>query len=111
MDYWSFYLHFDNGFWSYDEEFRQAVEADFINTFAQRLSLRHISSIVPGRLGAVNYDYEWEFVYSTGSSTNSNNTLQGGKVSFNVTDLTYNISYNANGGSGADVYKRQSWMR
>ncbi len=24
-----------------------------------------------------------------------------GKVSFNVTDLTYNISYNANGGSGA----------
>ena len=59
------------------------------------------TSIVPGRLGAGNYYYEWEFVYSTGSSTNSNNTLQGGKVSFNVTDLTYNISYNANGGSGA----------
>ena len=59
------------------------------------------TSIVPGRLGAGNYYYEWEFVYSTGSSTNSNNTLQGGKVSFNVTDLTYNISYNANGGSGS----------
>ncbi len=59
------------------------------------------TSIVPGRLGAGKYYYEWEFVYSTGSSTNSNNTLQGGKVSFNVTDLTYNISYNANGGSGA----------
>lgn len=59
------------------------------------------TSIVPGRLGAGNYYYEWEFVYSTGSSTNSNNTLQGGKVSFKVTDLTYNISYNANGGSGA----------
>ena len=59
------------------------------------------TSIVPGRLGAGNYYYEWEIVYSTGSSTNSNNTLQGGKVSFKVTDLTYNISYNANGGSGA----------
>ena len=59
------------------------------------------TSIVPGRLEAGNYYYEWEIVYSTGSSTNSNNTLQGGKVSFKVTDLTYNISYNANGGSGA----------
>lgn len=36
MDYRSFYLHYENGVWIYDEEFRQAVENDFINTFAAK---------------------------------------------------------------------------
>lgn len=34
MDYRSFYLHYENGVWVYDEEFRQSVERDFDQTFA-----------------------------------------------------------------------------
>ena len=41
MDYRSFYLHYENGVWIYDEEFRQAVEADFINTFAQSIEITY----------------------------------------------------------------------
>ena len=41
MDYRSFYLHYENGVWNYDEEFRQAVEADFINTFAQSIEITY----------------------------------------------------------------------
>lgn len=35
MDYRSFYLHYENGVWIYDEEFRQSVENDFNKTFSQ----------------------------------------------------------------------------
>lgn len=35
MDYRSFYLHYENGVWIYDEEFRQAVQNDFEKTFTQ----------------------------------------------------------------------------
>lgn len=41
MDYRSFYLHYENGVWIYDEEFRQAVENDFINTFAQSIEITY----------------------------------------------------------------------
>ena len=41
MDYRSFYLHYENGVWIYDEEFRQAVEVDFINTFAQSIEITY----------------------------------------------------------------------
>lgn len=33
MDYRSFYLHYENGVWVYDEEFLQAVKQDFDKTF------------------------------------------------------------------------------
>ncbi len=33
MDYRSFYLHYENGVWVYDEKFREAVERDFQKTF------------------------------------------------------------------------------
>ena len=35
MDYRSFYLHYENGVWVYDEEFRKSVEKDFEKTFEQ----------------------------------------------------------------------------
>ena len=35
MDYRSFYLHYENGVWVYDDEFKKKVLADFENTFAQ----------------------------------------------------------------------------
>lgn len=35
MDYRSFYLHFENGVWVYDENFRLRVTEDFEKTFAQ----------------------------------------------------------------------------
>lgn len=34
MDYRSFYLHYENGVWIYDEQFRQEVQRDFEETFA-----------------------------------------------------------------------------
>lgn len=34
MDYRSFYLHYENGVWIYDETFRRQVEKDFMDTFA-----------------------------------------------------------------------------
>lgn len=33
MDYRSFYLHYENGVWIYDEQFRQEVQKDFDETF------------------------------------------------------------------------------
>lgn len=53
------------------------------------------------QLSAGSYKYEWEYLVTTGSSSNSYQTIQSGKISFSVTDLTYTVSYNANGGSGA----------
>lgn len=35
MDYRSFYLHYENGIWVYDDEFKKKVMEDFENTFAQ----------------------------------------------------------------------------
>lgn len=35
MDYRSFYLHYENGVWVYDEEIRRKVTEDFEKTFAQ----------------------------------------------------------------------------
>ncbi len=35
LDYRSFYLHYENGVWVYDEEFLKKVESDFDKTFAQ----------------------------------------------------------------------------
>ena len=35
MDYRSFYLHYENGVWIYDEEVRSAIVEDFEETFAQ----------------------------------------------------------------------------
>jgi cardiolipin synthase len=35
MDYRSFYLHYENGVWVYDEEFLQKVKNDFEKTFRQ----------------------------------------------------------------------------
>lgn len=35
MDYRSFYLHFENGVWVYDEDFRRRVTEDFNKTFDQ----------------------------------------------------------------------------
>lgn len=35
MDYRSFYLHYENGVWIYDEEFLKPVMADFEQTFAE----------------------------------------------------------------------------
>ena len=33
MDYRSFYLHYENGIWIYNEEFLQEVRKDFDETF------------------------------------------------------------------------------
>lgn len=35
MDYRSFYLHYENGVWVYDQEFLQKVERDFVQTFEE----------------------------------------------------------------------------
>ena len=35
MDYRSFYLHYENGVWVYDEEFLKKVERDFVQTFEE----------------------------------------------------------------------------
>lgn len=35
MDYRSFYLHYENGVWIYDEQFRKEVQQDFDKTFAE----------------------------------------------------------------------------
>lgn len=35
MDYRSFYLHYENGIWVYDQEFLQKVERDFVQTFEE----------------------------------------------------------------------------
>ncbi|MBO5489103.1 MAG: cardiolipin synthase, partial [Eubacterium sp.] len=35
MDYRSFYLHYENGVWVYDEAFQEAVFRDFTKTFEQ----------------------------------------------------------------------------
>ena len=33
MDYRSFYLHYENGIWVYNQEFLKKVEKDFADTF------------------------------------------------------------------------------
>ena len=52
------------------------------------------------QLSSGSYKYEWEYLVTTGSSSNSYQTIKSGKFSFSVTDLTYMVSYNANGGNG-----------
>ena len=42
MDYRSFYLHYENGVWIYDEAFRQTVEKDFEKTFAQSREISYM---------------------------------------------------------------------
>ena len=41
MDYRSFYLHFENGVWVYDEEFRRKVTEDFNKTFDQSCEITY----------------------------------------------------------------------
>lgn len=42
MDYRSFYLHYENGVWIYDEPFRQSVENDFKKTFAESREISYM---------------------------------------------------------------------
>lgn len=42
MDYRSFYLHYENGVWIYDEAFRQTVEKDFEKTFAESREISYM---------------------------------------------------------------------
>lgn len=41
MDYRSFYLHYENGIWVYDENFVEKVKADFNNTFEQTVEITY----------------------------------------------------------------------
>ena len=53
------------------------------------------------QLSAGSYTYKWEYLVTTGSSSNSYQTITSGKCSFSVSDLTYKLYFSANGGSGA----------
>ncbi len=41
VDYRSFYLHYENGIWVYDEEFLKSVRADFEKTFAESIEITY----------------------------------------------------------------------
>ncbi len=42
MDYRSFYLHYENGVWVYDEDFLSAVQRDFDETFEQSREISYV---------------------------------------------------------------------
>ena len=41
LDYRSFYLHYENGVWVYDEDFLKEVRRDFDDTFAVSTEIRY----------------------------------------------------------------------
>ncbi len=73
----------------------------FSETVTPQLDYFRYTNIQAGTLNAGSYSYEWEYYLTTDNPGNEYFTGSSGKVSFTVTDLTYHISYSANGGSGA----------